>query len=113
ARHVRQGQVEQDDVVVVELAQIDTLFAEVRRVDVETLGFEPLLDRLRRRAIVFNQQNAHASPLLRPLGSGRQAERPCKTPWDNSIRHATGQWLTKPDSSVQAFTGEKDRIAVR
>ena len=67
ARHVGQVQVEQDDVVVVELAEIDAFFAEIRRVDVETLGFEHQLDRLRGGAIVFNQQNAHASPLPSPL----------------------------------------------
>jgi hypothetical protein len=35
AGHVRQVQVEQDDVVVIELAEIDALFAEVGRIDVE------------------------------------------------------------------------------
>jgi hypothetical protein len=39
SRHVRQVEIEQDDVVVVELAEIDPFLAEVRRVDVETLGF--------------------------------------------------------------------------
>ena len=63
AGHVRQVQVEKDDVVVVELAEIDAFFAEVGRVDVEALGLEHQLDGLRGRAIVFNQQNAHASPL--------------------------------------------------
>jgi hypothetical protein len=47
ARHVGQVQVEQDDVVVVEFAEIDTLFAEIRRVDVEALGFEHQLNRLK------------------------------------------------------------------
>ena len=55
AGHVRQVQVEQDDVVVVELAEIDALFAEIRRVDVEALGLEHQLDRLRSGAIVLNQ----------------------------------------------------------
>src|SRR5215831_16532921 len=53
--HVREVQVEQDDVVVIELAEVDALFAEVRRVDVEALGFQHQLDRLRSRAIVFDQ----------------------------------------------------------
>ncbi len=44
ARHVGQVQVEQDDVVVVELAEIDALFAQIGRVDVEALGFEHQLD---------------------------------------------------------------------
>ena len=54
-RHVRKVQVEQDDVVVVELAEIDALFSEVRRIDVETLGFEHQLDGLCGRAVVFNK----------------------------------------------------------
>jgi hypothetical protein len=37
--HVGQVQVQKDDVVVVDLAQIDALFAEVGRVDVEALDF--------------------------------------------------------------------------
>jgi hypothetical protein len=36
--HVGQVQVEQDDVVIIELAQIEAFLAEVRRVDVEPLG---------------------------------------------------------------------------
>ena len=67
-RHVGQIQVQQDDVVVVEFAEVDALFAEVRRVDVETLGFEHQLDRLRSRAVILNQQYAHASPLSRRSG---------------------------------------------
>ena len=55
ARHVRQVQVEQDDVVIVELAEIDALFAEVRRVDVEILGLEHQFDALRGGAVIFDQ----------------------------------------------------------
>src|SRR4029079_12716067 len=69
AGHVRKVQVEQDDVVVVELSEVDTLFAEIRRVDVEALGLEHQLNRLRSGAIVLNQQDAHASPLLPSAGS--------------------------------------------
>ena len=54
ARHVRQIQIEQDDVVVVDLAEIDAFFAEIGRIDVKTLGFQHQLDRLRGGAIVFN-----------------------------------------------------------
>jgi hypothetical protein len=59
AVHVRQVQVEQDDVVVVELAEVEALFAEVRRIDVEPLGLEHQLDPLGRRAVVLDQQNTH------------------------------------------------------
>ena len=44
SRHVGQVQVEQDDVVVVELAEVDAFLAEVRRVDVEVLKLEHQLD---------------------------------------------------------------------
>jgi len=54
AGHVRQVEIEQDNIVVVELAEIDAFFSEVRRIDVETLGFEHQLNRLRNGAIIFN-----------------------------------------------------------
>ena len=60
ARHVGQIEVEEDDVVVVDLAEIDPFLAEIGRVDVEALRLEHQLDRLRRGAIVFDQQYAHA-----------------------------------------------------
>jgi hypothetical protein len=63
AGHVGQVKVEKDNVVIIELTEIDAFFSEVRRIDVETLGFEHQLDRLRDCAVIFNQQNAHASPL--------------------------------------------------
>src|SRR5262249_44350657 len=103
-RHVGQVEVEQDYVVVVQLAEIDALFAEIRRIDVEALGFEHQLDRLRRRAVVFDQQHAHANPLLAALGSDRRAAAAAsETPWDKSIRNANEEWLTEPDSPTQAF----------
>ena len=60
--HVRQVQVEQDDVVIVQFAQIDPLFTEVGRVHVETVRFEHQFDALRCGAIVFYEQNSHWSP---------------------------------------------------
>ncbi len=63
AGHVGQIEIEQDNVVIVKFAEIDAFFAEVRRIDVETLGLEHQLDRLRDGAVIFNQQYAHASPL--------------------------------------------------
>ena len=61
--HVGQVKVEQDNVVIVEFSEIDAFFPEVRRIDVETLGFQHQLDRLRDGAVIFYQQYAHASPL--------------------------------------------------
>ena len=60
ARHVGQIEIEQDDVVIVELAEIDAFFAEIGGVDVETFGLEHQLDALGRRGIVLDQQNSHA-----------------------------------------------------
>jgi hypothetical protein len=59
ARHVGQVQVEQDDVVVVELAEVDAFLAEVRRVGVEALRLEHQLDALRHCAVVFDEKYAH------------------------------------------------------
>src|SRR5262249_1139262 len=97
AGHVREVQVEQDDVVVVDLAKIDAFFAKICGVDVEALGFEHQLDRLRGGAIVFNQQNAHASPLPRREGSrsARRTGGPWKTPWDKLIRHTNDAMVNK------------------
>jgi hypothetical protein len=57
--HVGEVQVEQDQVVVIDLAEIDALFAEVGRVDVEAFRLQHQLDALRGRVIVFDKQNAH------------------------------------------------------
>src|SRR3984957_18737350 len=62
-RHVRQIEVEQDNVVIVKFTEIDAFLPEIRRIDVEALGFEHQLDRLRDGAVIFYQQYAHASPL--------------------------------------------------
>jgi len=61
--HVGQIEVEKDNVVIVKFTEIDAFFSEIRRIDVETLGFKHQLDRLRDGAVIFYQQNAHASPL--------------------------------------------------
>ena len=83
ARHVRQIEVEQNDVVVVHLAEIDPFFTEIGGVDVEALGFEHQRDRPRSGAIVFDQQYAHASPASSPrrLKVGTIAVS-LKTPWN-------------------------------
>src|SRR5450756_530341 len=82
--HVGQIEVEKDNVVVVKFSEIDALFSEVGRIDVEALGFEHQLDRLRDGAVIFYQQNAHASPLSSPLrASGRPHFAALKTPLHN------------------------------
>jgi hypothetical protein len=55
ARHVWKVEIEQDDVVVVKSAEIDTLFPEVSRVNVEALALEHQLNRLRDRTIILDQ----------------------------------------------------------
>ena len=67
ARHIRQVQIKEDNVVVVDFAEVDAFLAEIRRIDVEALGLQHRLDRLRRGAIVFNQQYAHADLLPRNM----------------------------------------------
>jgi hypothetical protein len=54
-RHVGQVEVEQDDVVVIKLAEIDPLFAEVGRISVEGFNLEHQLDRSSRPAVIFDQ----------------------------------------------------------
>src|SRR5262249_24702725 len=66
ARHIRQVQVEQDDVVIVPLAEIDTLLAEVGGIDLEGLRLEHQLNGLSGTAVVLNSQNAHADLLPPP-----------------------------------------------
>ena len=59
--HVGQIQVEQDNVVIVQLSEIDAFFTKVGRINVKALGLQHQFDRLRDGAVIFNQQNAHAS----------------------------------------------------
>ena len=51
-------------VVVVEFAEIDAVFAQIGGVDVEALELQHQLNGLGDGAVVLNQQNAHANPLL-------------------------------------------------
>jgi hypothetical protein len=63
--HVGQVQVEQDDVVIIQLAQVQTFLAQVGRVTIKALVGEHQLDSLGRRRLVLDQQNAHLQPLVR------------------------------------------------
>src|SRR5262245_15535473 len=104
AGHVGQVKVEKDNIVIVKLTEIDAFLSEVRRVDVETLGFKHQFDRLRDGAVIFYQQNAHASPLV-VRRSGRQVGRTCGTQnaFEQLIRILTDTWLTNSDSGSQAL----------
>ncbi len=61
AGHVGQIEVQQDQVVIVDLAEIDAFLAQVGRIDVEALRLEHQLDALRGGAVVLDQQYAHQS----------------------------------------------------
>src|SRR3546814_16519144 len=52
-------EIERDDVVIVELAEIEAFFTQIGGVDVEPLGREHQLDRLRRCRLVLDQQQEH------------------------------------------------------
>ena len=89
AAHVRQVQIEKDDVVVVELAEIDALLAEIGRVDVEPLGLKHQLDALRCRAVVLDQKDPHVVPLFQTRSRGplpnarRDYDAQAKSPLSN------------------------------
>ena len=57
--HVGEVQVEQNNVVVVDLAEVDALFTEVGLIDVKAFRLQHQLDALRGRAIVLDQKNPH------------------------------------------------------
>ena len=57
--HVRQVQIEQYDVIIIKLAEIEPLFAQVRGINVETFGRQHQLNRFCGRRFIFNQQHAH------------------------------------------------------
>src|SRR3546814_8612366 len=59
AVHVGQVQIEADDVVIVELAEVQALFAQIGGVDVEAFGRQHQFDALGRRRLVLNQQHTH------------------------------------------------------
>src|SRR5471030_173312 len=61
AAHIGQLQVQNDDVVIVKLAQIDPFFAEIGGVDVKAFTAQHQLDASRHSAVVFNQEYAHVS----------------------------------------------------
>src|SRR4030095_9378608 len=75
AVHVGQVEVEKDDVVIVELAEVQALFAQIGGVDIEAFRAEHQLDALGDGRFVFDQQNPHAviplasSPIRANLGT--------------------------------------------
>jgi hypothetical protein len=89
AAHVRQIQVQQDQVVVIDLAQIHALFAKIRRVDVEAFRLQHQLDGLRGGAVILDQQYAHAAlPAL-----GRHYSTARRNPPVKPVLHSAGQLI--------------------
>ena len=63
--HIRKIDIEENDVVIIKLAKIDPLFAEVGGVAIKAFRLQHQLDALSRRAIIFDQKNPHVIPLSR------------------------------------------------
>src|ERR1700730_15228129 len=61
ARHIRQVQIEHDEVVIVQLAEVETLFPEISDVNVEAFGLEHQLNGPSSGNIVLNEQDTHVS----------------------------------------------------
>ena len=59
ARHVGQIEVEEDNVVVIELAKVHAFFAEIGGVNIEAFGLQHQLDTLGRCGVVLDQQYSH------------------------------------------------------
>ena len=60
---VRQHQIEDDDVVIVKLTDLETVLAEVGRIDDVSFGLQDQFDALGGVGIVFNQQHSHGPKL--------------------------------------------------
>ena len=57
--HIGQVEIEQDDIVIVQLAQIQAFFAQIGRIDIEAFGGQHQFDGPGRGRLVFDQQHAH------------------------------------------------------
>ena len=62
--HVGQVEVEADDIVIVELAEIEAFLTQIRRIDVEAFIGEHEFDCLGSRRLVLDQQNTHGQAPL-------------------------------------------------
>ena len=69
AGHVGQIEVKQDDVVIIELAEVDALLAQVGDVNVEAFRLQHQFDALRGRCIVFDQKYPHFRLPASPVAS--------------------------------------------
>src|SRR5687768_846453 len=101
ARHVGEIEVKQNDVVVVQLAEVDAFFTEIGGIDVEALRFQHQFDALCGCTVVFYQQNAHSIPLFccRTVSHGHPVSEQYVPESEAAI-----EWLTKPNSTWQVKT---------
>jgi hypothetical protein len=83
--HVGQVEVEKDDVVIVELAEIEAFFPQVGGIDVEAFGRQHEFDSLGRGRLILDQQHAHGSapschfPAFFPADDASQGSCPSLT----------------------------------
>jgi hypothetical protein len=77
--------------VVVQFSEINAFFAEIGRIDGETLRLQHQFDRLSRGGVVLNQQYAHAQSPSSPhrARSAGHERPPWNTPPHKLIRNAT------------------------
>jgi hypothetical protein len=74
--HVWEVEVQEYDVVVIELAKLGALLAQVGDVDVKALSVEHHLDALRGSAVVLDEQDSHADSLRpEPINRWRDGNR--------------------------------------
>ena len=69
--NIRQQQVKNDDVVIIKLADLQAVFAEIGGIADEVFLAQHQLDAGGRRGIVLNQQNTHDE--ISPTGGARRA----------------------------------------
>src|SRR5690606_30255683 len=94
AGHIRQVQIKQNDVVIIELTEIHALFAQIRSIDIEALGLQHQFNALCSCTVILDKQNAHFSPLVPPLSPSRQPRTEVRSLWQNSAAN----WLTNSNS---------------
>ena len=66
--HIRQVQIQEDQVVIIELAEIDTLLTHICGEDIEALRLENQLHTPGDRGVILNHQHAHGVYLRRGMG---------------------------------------------
>ncbi len=79
--HVGEVQIEQNNVVVVDFAEVDALFTEVGLINVKAFRLQHQLDALGGRAIVLDQKNPHVKIPRLSLQSGLSPDPYAANDW--------------------------------